>query len=168
MARPVRATCSARGTIHLTDADVYDLPLMVSLLKIIRAKAPDSTAFTQGDIAFDIQQGEHFILKQINLDGDAISLSGNGEVTLDGQTNPIRMQFHTTGGRNGLPIISGMLSEAGKQILLIHVGGTLEHPEPRTETVPRGQPGLAAVAGRPRSNRRRKQAGGFWKTLGFR
>ncbi len=61
---------------------------MVSLLKIMRAKAPDTTAFTQSDIAFDIQQGEHIILKQINLDGDAISLSGNGELTLDGADEP--------------------------------------------------------------------------------
>jgi len=155
------------GTIHLSDADVYDLPLMVSLLKIARAKPPDSTAFTQADIAFDIQQGEHIILKQINLDGDAISLSGNGELTLDGQTNPIRMRLHTSGGRGGIPIISGMLSEAGKQILLIHVGGTLEHPETRTEPFPVANQALQQFqsnAEQPAA----KQTGGFWKTLGFR
>ena len=78
------------GTIHLSDADVYKLPVMVSLLALLRAKPPDSSAFTQSDIAFDIQQGEHIILKQIQLNGSAMDLSGHGELTLDGQTNPIR------------------------------------------------------------------------------
>ncbi len=158
---------SGSGAIHLSDADVYDLPLMVSLLKIARAKAPDTTAFTQADIAFDIQQGEHIILKQINLDGDAISLSGNGELTLDGQNNPIRMTLHTSGGRHGLPIISGMLSEAGKQILLIHVAGTLEHPETRTEPFPVANQALQQLQADPEQPAF-KQAGGFWKSLGFR
>ena len=158
---------SGAGTIHLSDADVYDLPLMVSLLKIARAKPPDSTAFTQADVAFDIQQGEHIILKQINLDGDAISLSGNGELTLDGQTNPIRMELHASGGRGGLPIISGMLSEAGKQILMVHVGGTLEHPETRTEPFPVANQALQQLQAAPEQPTA-EQAGGFWKTLGFR
>ncbi len=35
-----------------------------------------------------------------------------------------------------MPIISGMLSEASQQILLIHVGGTLDHPETCTEPFP--------------------------------
>lgn len=124
------------GTIRLSDADVYELPLMIALLKIARAKPPDATAFTQSDIAFEIQQGQHIILKQINLDGDAINLSGHGELTLDGQTNPIKLRLHASGSRGGLPILSGMLSEASQQILLIHVGGTLEHPETRTEPFP--------------------------------
>ena len=124
------------GTIHLSDADVYELPLMISLLAIARAKLPDTTAFTQSDIVFDIQQGEHIILKQINLDGDAINLQGHGELTLDGHTNPIRMQLHASGGRGGFPLVSGMLNETSRQILLIHVGGTLDHPTTRTEPFP--------------------------------
>ena len=82
------------GSLHLTEADVYTLPVMVSLLKIARAKTPDATAFTQSDISFDVR-GKHVVLKQISLDGDAISLSGKGELTLDGQTNRINMQLHT-------------------------------------------------------------------------
>src|SRR5262249_53130722 len=124
------------GTIHLSDADVYKLPLMISLLKIMRAKPPDSTAFTQSDIVFDVQQGQHVILKQINLNGDAIDLSGEGELTLDGHTNPISLQLHTSVGRGAMPLVSGMVSEASRQILLIHVGGTLEHPETRAEPFP--------------------------------
>ncbi len=90
-------TLAGRGDIHLTDADVYELPLMVSLLKIVSAKRPDNTAFTESDIDFQIN-GQHVELSKIDLRGDAISLSGRGELTLDAQTNPIRLELHTLVG----------------------------------------------------------------------
>ncbi len=155
------------GSVHLSDADVYELPLMVSLLKIVRAKAPDSTAFTQAEINFDIQQGEHIILKQINLDGDAISLSGNGELTLDGQTNPISLRLHTSAGKTGLPIVSGLLTQASRQILLIHVGGTLEHPETRTEPFPVANQALQQLQAEP-GKPGILQADNWLKTFGLR
>ena len=158
---------SGSGTIHLSDADVYDLPVMLSLLKIMRAKAPDTTAFTQSDIAFDIQQGEHIILKQINLDGDAISLSGNGELTLDGATNPISLRLHASGGRGGMPILSGMLSEASQQILLIHVGGTLDHPETYTEPFPVANQALQQLQADP-NKPSLLNGGDFMRSLGLR
>ena len=77
-----------RGSVRLSDADLYELPGMVSLLKIIRAKAPDSTAFTESDIDFELN-GEHVALRRIDLRGDAVNLSGEGELTLDGATNPV-------------------------------------------------------------------------------
>ncbi len=123
------------GDIHLTEADVYELPLAVSLLKIVRAKRPDTTAFTQSDIAFEIN-GPHVLLKQIDLRGDAVSLSGDGVVTLDAQTNPIKLELHTTVGRGRLPILSGMFSEASQQIMKIHVDGTLDNPTTRTDYFP--------------------------------
>ncbi len=140
---------------------------MLSLLKIVRAKPPDSTAFTQSDIAFDVQQGEHIILKQINLDGDVISLTGNGELTLDGATNPISLKLHASGGRGGLPIVSGMLSEASQQILLIHVGGTLDHPETRTEPFPVANQALQQLQADP-NKPSLLEGGDFLRSLGLR
>jgi hypothetical protein len=124
-----------RGDIHLTNADIYELPLVVSLLSIVRAKAPGPTAFTESDVAFRVN-GQHVQLTQIDLRGDALDLGGTGELTLDGQTNPIKMELHTTVGRGAIPIISGMFSEASQQILKIHVDGTLEHPNAWTEAFP--------------------------------
>lgn len=123
------------GNIHLSDANVYELPVMVSLLKIIRAKAPDTTAFTECDVAFDVR-GEHIVLKRINLNGDAINLMGQGALKLDGQTNPINLQFHTMVGRGNVPLLSGILSEASQQIMSIEVTGTVDHPITRTQAFP--------------------------------
>lgn len=128
-------TLVGTGDLHLTQANVYELPVMVSLLKIMRAKVPDSTAFTESDVRFQIN-GQHVLLNQIDLRGDAVSLAGEGELTLDSQTNPIRLELYTTVGSGKMPIIAGMFKEAGKQILKVHVDGTLEHPMTTTEAFP--------------------------------
>ena len=137
------------GNIRLTEANVYELPVMVSLLKMVRAKVPDATAFTQSDITFAIR-GEHILLDPIHLDGDAISLSGNGELTLDGQTNPINLELYTKVGRGNLPLLSGMLREASQQIMTIHVSGTLDHPNMRPEAFPVANQALQQLQAVPR------------------
>ncbi len=128
-------TLVGRGDVHLTDADIYELPLIVSLLSIVRAKAPGPTAFTESDISFQVN-GQHVQLKQIDLRGDALDLGGHGELTLDGQSNPIALELHTTVGRGAIPIISGMFSEASQQLLKVHVVGSLEQPQAWTEALP--------------------------------
>jgi hypothetical protein len=128
-------TMFGSGNLRLTDADVYKLPLMVALLKIVRAKPPDTTAFTQSDIKFDVR-GSHIGLNPIEFRGDAVNLTGQGDITLDGQTNPINLDFHTMVGRGHIPLLTGLLSEASQQILTIHVGGTLDNPVTRTEVLP--------------------------------
>ncbi len=153
------------GTIHLSEADVYELPVMVSLLKIARAKSPDSTAFTQSDINFAIQ-GEHITLNQINLDGDAISLSGHGELTLDGQSNPINLELHTTVGRNTVPLLSGLLSEASQHIMLIYIDGTLDHPSTRAEAFPTAQGALQQLQGDGERSTLLPRPGGIMRALG--
>jgi len=154
------------GTIHLSDADVYELPVMVSLLKIARAKAPDSTAFTQSDVNFAIQ-GEHVTLNQINLDGDAISLSGHGELTLDGQSNPINLELHSRVGRGNVPLLSGLLSEASQHIMLIYVNGTLDHPTTRAEAFPAAQGALQQLQAETERSTLLPRPGAIMRNMGI-
>jgi hypothetical protein len=135
-----------RGTVRLSDADLYELPGMVSLLKIIRAKAPDSTAFTESDIDFELN-GEHVALRRIDLRGDAVNLSGEGELTLDGATNPVNLELHTMVGRGNLPLISSVLSSTSQQIMTIHVLGPLDRPELIPEAFPAANQALERLRG---------------------
>jgi hypothetical protein len=89
--------------------------------------------------------------------------TGRGVLTLDGQTNPISMTLHANGGRGAMPIVEGLLSEASKQILLIHVGGTLEHPESRTEPFPVANQTLQQFQADP--NKPPVEQAGFMKSL---
>jgi hypothetical protein len=128
-------TLRGSGSIRMTDADIYELPVMVALLKIINMRQPDTTAFTNSDIDFRIQ-GEHLLLDRINFSGDAISLLGLGQVNFDRQIN---LTFHSIVGRPEyqVPILRNVLGEASQQIMQIRVEGTIDNPTTRSEAFPR-------------------------------
>lgn len=129
-----RNALSGRGRLELSDADVYELPVMVSLLKILSIRAPDRNAFSAASTDYEIK-GEHIYLYNLKFNGDAVSLNGSGE--MDFQSN-INLNFDTTVGRGelDLPIIKQLYHGASQQILQIHVGRTLQNPEIRKEPFP--------------------------------
>jgi len=123
-----------RGQVKLTDADIYELPVTVALLKILRVKNPDRNAFTSSLVDFRIE-GPHAYLDTIELSGDAISLVGNGEVDFDSQINlvlrPIMGEAETQ-----LPAMKRLLGGASGQFVLVHVDGTVTEPTTSTEVFP--------------------------------
>jgi hypothetical protein len=123
-----------RGQVRLRDADIYELPVVVALLKILRVKAPDRNAFGSSLVDFRIE-GPHAYLDTIELSGDAISLVGTGEIDFD--TN-LRLTFRSIMGdaETQLPAMKRLLGGASGQFMLIHVDGTLADPVPTTEAFP--------------------------------
>ncbi len=122
------------GTVQLRDADIYELPQMVSLLKVLRMKKPNNTAFTQSDVSFHIE-GDHVYLNRIMFEGDAVSLEGQGELSFNRE---IRLAFRATvaQGERWLPVFREMLKGAAQQFVEIRVEGTLDQPEFRNEPFP--------------------------------
>jgi hypothetical protein len=125
---------AGRGQVRLRDATIYELPLVVALLKVLRVKAPDRNAFGSSLVDFRIE-GPHAYLDTIELSGDAISLVGTGEVDFD--TN-VKMVFRSIMGdsQQQLPAMKRVLGGASGQFMLIHVDGTLAQPELSTEAFP--------------------------------
>ncbi len=123
-----------RGSIWLSNANLYELPVMVALLSTLRGKAPTTTAFNTADLNFRIQ-GEHIYLNNIHCQGDAINLRGTGELNLD---RSIKLVFYPSVGRDNsrMPLLDQFLGRASQQIMLIHVDGTLDSPQPRSEVFP--------------------------------
>jgi hypothetical protein len=115
-----------RGNIQLRGADIYELPVMVSLLKILTIRPPDNRAFSESDIDFQIR-GDHIYFPKIVFRGDAISLEGAGE--MDSNRN-VNLQLGTRLGRGelGLTLLRDVLGGAGDQIVLIHVDGPVSNP----------------------------------------
>lgn len=124
-------TLRGTGNVQLTDADVYELPVMVRLLKLLRIKPPDETAFTSSDLQYHIE-GDRVYFDNIHFDGDAIDLDGSGDMTLD---RAINLTFHTSLGSSDLRdfIFRPIFKEAGKQLLEITVTGTLDDPQVNRE-----------------------------------
>jgi hypothetical protein len=122
------------GAIRLFEADIYEIPVMLALLKLLSIRQPDTTAFTNSEIDFRVQ-GEHVYLDRINFYGDAVSLKGSGEMDLDRR---IDLKFYTLVGRGELdmPVVRAVLRTASKQLLLIHVTGTLDDPQLTRDPLP--------------------------------
>ena len=129
-----RSTLSGKGVIRLSAADVYHLPVMLSLLKILSIRPPDQNAFSAANIDYRIE-GEHIYFDRINFDGDAISLRGKGEMDFQSQ---IALTFSAKVGRGefDVPLVKQVFRGASEQLLLIHVDGPLQDPQTRKEALP--------------------------------
>lgn len=114
------------GKIHLRDGDIYELPLMIALLKILSIREPDTTAFSKSDIDFRVQ-GNHIYLQRIDFNGDAISLLGQGQMDFQ---QKIDLNFHALVGNDEVrvPVLREVLGGASQQIMQIRVQGTLQSP----------------------------------------
>ena len=126
-----RSSLSGRGAVQLSDSDVYELPLMDALLKILGIRPSESNGFSDTSIDYRIE-GEHVYFDRIDFHGDAISLRGKGEMNFQSQ---IDLTFYARSALD-LPVIQQVFSGASQQIMLIHVDGTLQNPQTRKEPLP--------------------------------
>lgn len=126
---------NGHGTVRLREANVYQLPVMIAMLKLLSIREPDTNAFSQSDIDFRIA-GNHVYFDPIDFRGDAISLLGTGEMNVE--TQRMQLTFHAMVGRAqlNLPIVKELVGGASQQLMLIHVGGTLQDPQVRREALP--------------------------------
>jgi len=129
-----RAAMGGQGRLQLRNANIYELPVMISMLKILSIHAPDPNAFTESDIDFHIE-GDHVYFDKLDFHGDAINLSGKGEMNFQGDT---QMVLAATVGRadSGVPVLHNFFTGASQQIMQIRVGGNLRDPDIRKEAFP--------------------------------
>jgi AsmA-like C-terminal region len=125
---------NGKGDLHVVNANIYQLPPLVAMLKVLRNRTPDSTAFDRCDMLFDVR-GEHIHFNRLDLLGDAVSLYGRGETNFDRRLD---LTFYTLAGPADLPIpgwkaVAGRLSEQGLQI---KVDGTWDNPQIHREAFP--------------------------------
>ena len=122
-------TLRGTGQVRLRQADIYELPLMIDLLKLLRFRPPDETAFTSSDLTFRVED-DIIYFDKIKFEGDAISLDGRGEMSLKKTVN---LTFDTTVGRDDGQILSVLvrpfLKEAGRRLMELRVTGTLDEPD---------------------------------------
>ncbi|HEV3144609.1 MAG TPA: AsmA-like C-terminal region-containing protein [Gemmataceae bacterium] len=76
-------TLRGGGTVDVPRGRIYDLPLLLDLLKFLKLRPPDGTAFEEGHAKFRIQ-GQRVLVDQLELLGNLICLTGQGSMQLDG------------------------------------------------------------------------------------
>ena len=130
-----RQRLNGRGQMQISPAALYELPVIVSIFKILKFLPPDKTAFDYAMVNFDVGNSQ-FSLRQIDLVGNAMSLRGRGVVRFDGKLD---LEFFSSMGRNqiAIPIVQQLVGEATKDWVGVEVHGTTSDPVPTVKAVPR-------------------------------
>jgi hypothetical protein len=117
------ASLEGNGSLDMPRGHLYNLPLLLDLLKFLGLRWPDKTAFDQAHAAFSIH-GDRLSFSHLELYGNAISLHGQGDMKLDGQE--VRLDFIPVWGRieQVLPAAWQPIPSAiGKNLLKIEMRG---------------------------------------------
>ena len=133
-AGPSTQSLRGQGELNVVDANIYELPVLVAMLKVLKVRAPDTTAFNRCDMQFAIH-GEDIHFEKLNLLGDAVSLYGKGDSNFDRRLDLV---FYTLPEPANLPIplwktIAGRVSQ---QALQLKVVGTWDNAEVQPQTLP--------------------------------
>jgi hypothetical protein len=122
------------GELNVVDANIYELPVLVAMLKVLHNRTPNTTAFNRCDMQFTIQD-DRIQFEKLNLLGDAVSLYGTGKSDFDRRLD---LEFYTLLEPVNLPIplwktIAGHVSQ---QALQLKVVGTWDNAEVQPQTLP--------------------------------
>lgn len=124
------------GSIDVPQGKMYNLPLLLDLLKVLGLRLPDRTAFEEAHATFTIE-GPVVHISRLDLLGNAISLRGQGRMDLYG--NDIDLDFHADWARlNQMlpPVIDKIPTTISNQLLRINMRGRIGDVRCTKEPVP--------------------------------
>jgi hypothetical protein len=130
-------TITGGGVVALSQAELYQLPQLIRLFKLIRSREPDKTAFTAAHAEFQIS-GRRVYFNKLNLSGDALTLYGQGSVVFDEFQQPLNLTFDSDLAPPNAPLpgLRSVMRQASNQIMRTHVQGTMTHPRFNLEPLP--------------------------------
>jgi hypothetical protein len=115
---------------------IYQLPLLLDLLKFLGLRMPDGTAFEEAHASFSIR-GERVEVRRLDLFGNSISLRGQGELNLDG--TDLNLDFYAVWARIVQilpPLVKEMPPALSKHLLKIKMRGRIGDVKLTKEPVP--------------------------------
>lgn len=129
-----RHTWQGTGAINLSDARIYELPVMLALLRIASLREPKDSVFSAADIRCRIV-GPYVYFDQLDFRGEAMSVRGSGSMNLQQE---IALEFYTVVGQDRfrVPGIDQLLGGTAQQLLQIRVDGSLQDPRTTREILP--------------------------------
>jgi len=131
---------AADGELYVREAKLWELPVVLAMLKLLNLSLPERTAFQEADLKYYISD-DQVVVPEIALRGKALSIYGHGRMGLEGSLN-----FDFVAGLGPqlpyLPFVTGIIHNLQRQVAELRVGGTFAKPDVRLE--PRGIFSLAA------------------------
>lgn len=122
------ASREAAGELLLDDAEVWELPITLLILQVLNL-APDKNAFHEGRVQFYLE-GDLLRLARIDLHGHALSLVGAGTYDLKSRQLDLTLVAGSP-QRLRIPVLTDLLESALRELMEVHVRGTLSAPSIR-------------------------------------
>ncbi len=121
-----------RGKLLIAPAALYELPLFVQMFRTLRLDASDRIAFDQAAVEFNIGNSR-FNFNRILLEGQAISLRGQGYVRFDGE---MQLDFLSMMAQSRLrvPLLNEIANRLSRGWVGVKVTGNVGTPQ--TQTIP--------------------------------
>ncbi len=145
-------TTEGFGKIDVPTGRMYNLPVLLDLVKVLKLQAPDKTAFEEAHATFRVH-GDRIRVEQADLIGKAVCLGGSGELDISGEY--VKFDFYTVGSQVlarmiNTPVgdLTAFLSKNLFRIKLTRENGELIY---RPEAVPLVTEPARAVADRLRA-----------------
>ncbi len=121
----------AFGVLKISQGELVKLPVMLGLLNVMYLNLPGDTAFTDGELTYHLRNDE-LIFDEIYFRGPGLSIVGAGR--MDMKTETLDLKF-LSGPPQKLPRLGGLselLEGIARELMEIHVDGTLAKPRMRT------------------------------------
>jgi hypothetical protein len=115
-----------RGDITVTGQQMYRMPLVLGLFQITSMALPISSPFNEGTARYSVE-GEKVIFDNIELRSNQTMMQGNGSIAYD--THQVSMTFFVDSTWPKLPVVGDLITGARRDLLQIHVKGTLQDPK---------------------------------------
>lgn len=127
-------TYSGNGAVHLRDAKLYELPIMIRVLRALSVAPTDKAAFHTADVNFEIDGDQ--IPIDLECNGDLLSLKGNGMTNF---RKDLDLEVYSyVGGRVPVSsVFAPIVREASyASFMSFHVSGTMDSPVVGRATLP--------------------------------
>ncbi len=116
-------TLDGDGSLDVNSGRLLNLPLLLDLLKFLGLRWPDRTFFEEAHAIFAIR-GRRVSIRRLQLVGNAISLTGKGDVNIDG--TDLNVDFYPSWARVEQivpPVLRMIPAEISKGLMKIEARG---------------------------------------------
>lgn len=114
------------GSASLSKANLYQLPLLISVFNMLRVKPSEAVAFTDGTARFSVY-GNTATFNELKLWGDLIALDGSGTIN---RSQEVDLSFNTrVSPQNAWSIITSPFGESRYTLWTLYVRGSLPNPQ---------------------------------------
>jgi len=130
-------TVGGTGKLQVREANMYEAPVMVRLLRELRIREIDPKAgmFSSVDVDFQLS-GMQMFFDPVFFEGGAITLHGDGMMRLDNRHIDLTMKTRLGNRRMQIPLVSDIIGGAGDQLVQLKITGPFTDPTVTRVVVP--------------------------------